>query len=110
MRLFNNKKFKNIRLSKEKYEARHKNENIIGVPTGFIDTTNRPILSGDKVLVVEGNGNLRECIVLWSHEHNCYCTFYGFSKNNIFDARNYGKIDELLDNKTPKKISTLKVI
>lgn len=89
MKLTDTKKFRNLRIAREKSNARNKKENQIGQPTGYLDCRGNEILAGSLVQV---DGYL--CIVLWSRENSSYACFHGnwYKDKNPLDADSYGKV------------------
>ena len=105
MKLTDTKKFRNLRVSKEKFRARDKRENQIGQFIGYLDCQGNEILSGSLVQV---DGYL--CIVLWLRENSSYACLYGnwYKDRNPLDADSYGKVQFCFP-KRQKRLMTVKL-
>lgn len=88
MKITDNKKFRNLKISKQKYKARSKKENQIGEYTGYRDKNNNQILNGSIVIV----DNYR-CIVLWDIYRDTFSCVYGYEGyGSKYEYDSYGKI------------------
>lgn len=116
MKFTDNRKYKNARIWKEKSNSRDKRENMLHVPTGFLDMRGEPILSGSVVLIYPTTNitsqDIRIGVVLWDNFSSHYCAMSGcwYLDRNYSNPRCYGKVEREFDNKAGTTYSSVLVV
>ena len=113
MRHTDNKKYRNLRVRKEKYVARDRRESELGVDTGYTDMRGNSILSG-SVVIVYSSGTIWLATVLWDSQAYpaCYRALRGcwYGDKVWSDSRSHGKVEQEFRGKRGARYESVLVV